>query len=256
MKKIILVFAAIIIVSGLLPKAASAEESCNIIPTVTKNPDGTFNLGVSVNTSGLDPNFWYKLVMDTGVNDSVNYAFLPVVGSNGFKAGFEIDDGHSGNTYRLYVTKSLDLLDPITPGGICQTSVTFTPNAPVVDRPGEGDEVALPDENAGTGSSGIECETGGSRGINTAIGCIPYDGPSSLAAFFLRWGVGIGGGIAFLLMVYAGFMIMSSTGNPERLKAGQELLTSSIAGLIMLIFSVFVLRLIGVNILDLPGFSI
>jgi len=73
--------------------------------------------------------------------------------------------------------------------------------------------------------------------------------------FILRWAIGIGGGIAFLLIVYSAFMIMTSQGNPERLKAGQELLTSAIAGLIMLIFSVFILELIGVKILQIPGFS-
>ncbi len=76
---------------------------------------------------------------------------------------------------------------------------------------------------------------------------------NNLAAFFLRWGIGIGGGIAFLLIVYAGFMILSSSGNPDRLKAGQELLTSAIEGLILLIFSIFVLKVIGVDILKLPG---
>ncbi len=93
--------------------------------------------------------------------------------------------------------------------------------------------------------------TCGAEAINTAIGCIPFGDPSGFAGFFLGWGVGVGGGIAFLLIVYAGFMIMSSSGNPERLKAGQELLTSALGGLIMLIFSVFILRIIGVNILGI-----
>ncbi|PIZ48042.1 hypothetical protein COY29_04345, partial [Candidatus Woesebacteria bacterium CG_4_10_14_0_2_um_filter_39_14] len=69
--------------------------------------------------------------------------------------------------------------------------------------------------------------------------------------FVLKWAVGIGGGIAFLLIIYAGFMIMTSAGNPERLKAGQELLTSAISGLILLIFSVVILKIIGVDILGL-----
>jgi hypothetical protein len=91
--------------------------------------------------------------------------------------------------------------------------------------------------------------------INTAIGCIPIGSTNEFIAFILRWAIGIGGGIAFLLILYAGFMIMSSSGNPERLKAGQELMTSAIAGLIMLIFSVFILRVIGIDILKLPGFG-
>ena len=97
------------------------------------------------------------------------------------------------------------------------------------------------------------CDNG--QGINTAIGCIPITDPNLFIGFILRWAIGIGGGIAFLLIVYSAFMIMTSQGNPERLKAGQELLTSAIAGLIMLIFSVFILELIGVKILQIPGFS-
>ena len=63
------------------------------------------------------------------------------------------------------------------------------------------------------------------------------------------------GGIAFLLIVYAGFMIMSSSGNPDRLKAGQELMTSAISGIVLLVLSIFVLRVIGVDILKIPGFN-
>jgi len=96
----------------------------------------------------------------------------------------------------------------------------------------------------------VTCDEG--KGINTAIGCIPINDTNAFIGFILRWAIGIGGGIAFLLILYAGFMIMSSSGDPERLKAGQELLTSAIAGIIMLIFSVFILRVIGVDILGLP----
>lgn len=92
-------------------------------------------------------------------------------------------------------------------------------------------------------------------GINTAIGCIPFNDTNAFVGFILGWAIGIGGGLAFLLMVYAGFMILTSQGNPERLKAGQELLTSALAGIIMLVFSVFILKFIGVDILKLPGFG-
>ena len=91
--------------------------------------------------------------------------------------------------------------------------------------------------------------------INTAIGCIPINNTDEFIGFVLRWAIGVGGGIAFLLIVFAGFQIMTSSGNPDRLKAGQELMTSAIAGLILLIFSVFILRIIGIDILGLPGFG-
>lgn len=92
--------------------------------------------------------------------------------------------------------------------------------------------------------------------ISTAIGCLDVlSNQNTFLGDLLKWAVGIGGGLAFLLIVYAGFMIMTSAGNPERLKAGQELLTSAISGLILLIFSIFVLRFIGVDILGLNKFG-
>lgn len=101
-------------------------------------------------------------------------------------------------------------------------------------------------------SSGNSTATPTER-LYTAIGCIPVGNLESFISSILGWAIGIGGGVAFLLIVYSGFMIMTSSGNPERLKAGQELLTSAMAGLIMLIFSVFILRVIGVDILKIPG---
>ncbi len=96
----------------------------------------------------------------------------------------------------------------------------------------------------------------GNNGIQTAIGCINVLGSQEqFLGDILKWGVGVGGGIAFLLILYAGFMVMSSAGNPERLKAGQELLTSAISGLILLIFSIFILKFIGIDILGLGAFG-
>ena len=88
----------------------------------------------------------------------------------------------------------------------------------------------------------------------TAIGCIPTT-PEGFISKFLGLGVGIGGGIAFLLILFGGFQVLTSAGNPERLGAGRELLGSAISGLILLVLSIFLLRLIGFNILGIPGFG-
>lgn len=96
----------------------------------------------------------------------------------------------------------------------------------------------------------------GTNEIDTAIGCINVlGGPEAFVGDLLKWGIGVGGGIAFLLIVYASFMIMTSSGNPERLKAGQELMTSAISGVVLLVLSVFVLNLIGVEVLKLDQFG-
>jgi len=88
----------------------------------------------------------------------------------------------------------------------------------------------------------------------TAFGCIDTN-PSSFIGSVLKVAIGIGGGIAFLLILFGGFQILTSAGNPEQLTAGRELVTSAITGLLLVIFSIFLLRLVGFNILGIPGFS-
>lgn len=91
----------------------------------------------------------------------------------------------------------------------------------------------------------------GTTGIDTAIGCVPLtdtagkSNQNALFAFFLQWGLGIAGGIAFLLIIYASFQIMTSSGDPKKLQAGKELLTAAISGVVLLIFSTFILSLLG-----------
>lgn len=87
--------------------------------------------------------------------------------------------------------------------------------------------------------------------IDTAIGCVPISDLNSFAAFFLRWGLGIAGGIGILFLVYASFMVMTSQGDPKRLQVGRELLMSAVSGIILLALSVFIFRIIGINLLGL-----
>jgi len=84
----------------------------------------------------------------------------------------------------------------------------------------------------------------------TALGCIPTD-PRDFVAWLLARAIGIGGGIAFLLMIWGGFQVITAAGDPDRLNAGKEIITSAIAGLLLIIFSLFLLELIGVDILGL-----
>lgn len=111
---------------------------------------------------------------------------------------------------------------------------------------------ATPPPSGGGTSTNPFCPDGTS--INTAIGCIPTD-PGALFTKFFKFGIGIAGGIAFLLILFGGFQILTSAGNPEQMNEGKELVSSAIAGLLLIIFSVFLLRIIGVTILGIPGFG-
>lgn len=95
---------------------------------------------------------------------------------------------------------------------------------------------------------------GGEAGsIRTAIGDIDPNNLQGFIQSLLGIAFGVAGGIAFLLMLFGSFQIMTSSGNPEKMKAGSELITSALTGLLFIIFSVFLLKLIGVTILDIPG---
>jgi len=91
----------------------------------------------------------------------------------------------------------------------------------------------------------------GSQRIATGIGCIPVADNIEFGKFFIGWALGIGGGVAFLMMIISGFMIMTSAGDPKKLAAGKELLTAAIAGLVFLVLGVFILRVIGVDVLGI-----
>jgi len=88
------------------------------------------------------------------------------------------------------------------------------------------------------------------QGIETTIGCLPTD-PQKLLEKFLPWFMGLAGGIAFFLMLAGAFTILTSAGNPEKVKVGQERLTSAIIGLLFIIFSVFLIRIIGLPIMEI-----
>jgi len=66
---------------------------------------------------------------------------------------------------------------------------------------------------------------------------------------------GISGGIAFLLMVYGFILLTTSSGDPKKVAGAQETITSAITGLLLSIFALFLLRLIAVGILKIPGIN-
>ncbi len=95
----------------------------------------------------------------------------------------------------------------------------------------------------------------GDTSINTALGCIPINDTASFINWFFSHFMGIAGGIALLLMIYGAFQVITSAGNPDKVKQGQAFVTSAVSGLLFMIFSLFLLRFIGVDLLGLPGLN-
>lgn len=97
------------------------------------------------------------------------------------------------------------------------------------------------------------CTPGDTENVKTALGCLPTN-PESFVNKALPWAIGIGAGIAFLLGLFGSGMIVLSAGNPEKMQAGKEMITSAIGGIIIIVFAVFLLDFIGVKILKLFAF--
>ncbi|MCA9386876.1 hypothetical protein KC669_02460 [Candidatus Dojkabacteria bacterium] len=84
-------------------------------------------------------------------------------------------------------------------------------------------------------------------GIYIAIGCIDPS-PLGLITGLIRIALGVVGGVALVQIILAGLAYQS--GNQEQIQKAQSRVFSTIGGLAVLIFSVLILRIIGVNILD------
>jgi hypothetical protein len=96
---------------------------------------------------------------------------------------------------------------------------------------------------------------GDKNGFYSGMGCIPTELDDFISEFVLRIGIGLAGFIAFMCILYSSFLLQTSQGNPDTIQTARDQITSCLIGLLMIIFSVFILRLIGVDILRLPGFS-
>lgn len=255
------------------PAAAAEEVSCRITSAVTRRPSGSYNLGVSINTTQLTAGTSYSIVLDTGIRDTVNHAFTPVAGGNGVNFAFELDSGHGGNTYTLYVrpTSCVDVAGTSCAVSQCSQQVTFSESAPLTPED-PSSEIVLP-SNAPSPAPRLstyefckqipgeaeraECEAclgdpEVREKIYTAIGCIDTS-QSGLAADLIRLFLSVAGGLAFLSMLFAGATFATSQGDTNKVKQAKDLLTASVSGLFFIIFSTILLHFIGVEILQIPG---
>lgn len=89
--------------------------------------------------------------------------------------------------------------------------------------------------------------------VFTALGCVPLlaDGYIGMVVFFLVVLSAISGGISMILIIYGGYIIITSLGDPRKLQAGKELVVATLSALGMVVFSVLLLRLITSDILNI-----
>jgi hypothetical protein len=95
---------------------------------------------------------------------------------------------------------------------------------------------------------------GGCDVVGSSIGQLNTQ-PGPFIIRMLNILLGAGGGIAAILIMRAGYQLMSSQGNPEGIQKGREQLIAAIVGLLFLIFSFVLFQTIAVDILKVPGIT-
>ena len=88
----------------------------------------------------------------------------------------------------------------------------------------------------------------------TVLGCLSTK-PEQFVQSMLSIVFGAAGGIAFMSVLYGSAIVLTSSGNPEKIQSGKDIITNSIIGILVIVFSVFLLRVVGLDILKIPGFS-
>lgn len=68
---------------------------------------------------------------------------------------------------------------------------------------------------------------------------------------FLTLGLSIVGGLAFLLLIFGAFRVLTSAGNQEALRESREIIIAAVSGLIFVVFSVTLLKIIGRDIFNI-----
>jgi len=92
----------------------------------------------------------------------------------------------------------------------------------------------------------------GNEHVWTALGCLDIRGKETIQQI-LFWAIGIGGGIAIIMIIIAAIQITTARGDAKRVQAGRELLFSVLVGVIMIVLAVVLLQFLGITVLGLGG---
>lgn len=228
---IVFIFSLAIFVSTLSPTYAQA--SCSTNPGFVK-PDT--KLSVTIRSGPANTNIDVCVTRDRPDNCIMSYCDSGTDGTGYAKT--EIDAPSDEGIYIAYVGRKEWWRCWMDGPPLC--AAQFTVSKTGVGPVGPGFDI-----------SRWRCEE---EGVVTAIGCISTTVPG-FVTFLLGYILGLAGLVAFFLIIIAGFQILTSAGNPEKLEGAKQLLTAAVLGLFFIIFSVVILEFMGQEILGgLLGF--
>lgn len=80
------------------------------------------------------------------------------------------------------------------------------------------------------------------------------DGVESFTSELLAFAIPLSVFCVFILLAFAAFKLMTSQGDPDKLKEGKEVITNAVIGFVFILLSVAILMLIS-NIFGINGFG-
>ncbi len=216
----------------------------------TYNDDLTLKIDGS-KTSGFKGNGKFKVIRSTA--DGANRTVLGQVFVDGqgqfISTSFDMGRLGKGN-YKIEIADYLS-----EQGNYCATPFTFF----VPEVPGES-----PKPSGGTTPPFILCDQANAadkatcnkchdeQGVWTAVGCIPTSA-QGIVESLVRIGLGLSGGVVVLMVLAGAFTLATSAGNPKQVEEAQQMISAAVIGLLFVIFSVIILRFIGISVLHIPG---
>lgn len=91
----------------------------------------------------------------------------------------------------------------------------------------------------------------GTTGIETALGCLPMSTGLDTIEALLFWSVSLSGALAVVLIIYAAYTMITSSGDPKKVQAAQEVATAVIGGVIFIALVLVIVNWIGASLLNL-----
>lgn len=87
----------------------------------------------------------------------------------------------------------------------------------------------------------------------TSLGCIKAADPYAFVGQIITWATILGAGLATAIIGFQGLQIVMAGDDPKKVKAAQEAITAAISGLLLIVFSIMLMNILGIKVLDLAN---
>lgn len=67
---------------------------------------------------------------------------------------------------------------------------------------------------------------------------------TGLVTNFLQWLLGIAGGVALLMLIYGGVVMVTSTGDQQKMESGKRIVTWTLFGLLIVLASFSIIKIV------------